>query len=318
MRALDVLRGVAIAGMVLTNTAGGAVPGFRHAAWNGCTAADVVFPLFLFVMGASMAVSMPDPGAVPLTKVARRAAILFGLGLFLNAFPHVGDVSDLHVMGVLQRIGLCYLLTFLVLRRTTSVGRVITVVACTLVAYWAVLTLVPPPGLAHAALTKDGTIASWLDRTIIGRRRVYGNGPLDPEGLLSTVTATCTVLLGWLAGRGVREPRRLATWGAVGALAGLVWHPFFPMNKWLWTSSFVLFTAGIGALLLAWCTRARRVHAIEVLGRNAIVVFVLSELADEFFAELHVGHSLAFALVLLAGLTAFTEVLWRRRRFVKL
>ena len=307
MASLDVLRGLAVAGMVLVNVGGG-LPGLQHARWHGCTVADLVFPVFLFVMGASMAQTAPPSTA----KVVRRAAVLFGLGLLLNGLPRF-DMAEIHVMGVLQRIAVCYLLAAFALRRLPA-RRVAPFVAAVLIAYWALLTRVPPPGAAHATLTPDGTIASVVDRAVLGARHVYANGPLDPEGVLSTATATCTVLLGWMAGRHIATPRVLVRWGLAGVAVGLAWHPLFPLNKWLWTGSFVLFTAGVAALALAALARAdeaRWTHWPEVLGRNAIVVFVLAELAG-----MVLGHGPASAVGLLVGLTAVAEAMWRRRRFV--
>src|SRR6266480_4615268 len=193
--------------MIVVNNQGDGthvLPSLGHAHWHGITVADLVFPFFLVIMGVSMAISFAKRGP-SLAKVLRRSALLFALGFFLNAFPHF-DPAEVHIMGVLQRIALVYLATALLVlyvpRRTQlAVG------AALLLGYFGLMTLVPVPGHGAGVLTPDGNLASWIDRTVFGVKHVYGNGPYDPEGLLSTLPAVVTALIGVWTGEWVRRQR---------------------------------------------------------------------------------------------------------------
>ncbi len=347
LTSLDVLRGLTILGMIVVNNQGDGshvLPTLGHAHWNGITVADLVFPFFLVIMGVSMAISFAKRRP-SLIKVLRRSALLFGLGFFLNAFPHF-DPADVHIMGVLQRIALVYLATALLVlylpkRRQLATG------AALLVGYFAVMTLVPVPGHGAGVLTPDGNLAGWIDRALLGAKHVYGNGPYDPEGLLSTLPAIVTALIGFWAGDWVRTQgigthvtKRLATAGFGLAVAGAAWAPLFPLNKKLWTSSYVLFTGGCALLLLALTYEVVEVRGfkalgrpLEVLGLNAILVYVASEELAYLFDSTHLkpwlyGHvlapfageilgSLLFSLTLAAVTWALAGALYRRRVFVK-
>lgn len=345
LAALDVLRGLAVAAMIVMNNQGNgahAFPGTAHAKWHGVTVADVVFPLFLFVVGASMAYALRPgvPGAD--RKVARRATLLFALGLFLNAFPHF-DLGELRVMGVLQRIGLAYLVAALLVLHT-PVRKQVRVAAVALLAYWAML-LLPVPGHGAFVLAPDANVAGIVDRDLLGPAHVYKNGGYDPEGLLSTIPAVVTVLAGYWAARWVKwqsvssgVSRQLAAAGVVAVAAGLAWGAVFPLNKRLWTSSFVVFAAGCALIVFALCyeaveVRGRRAQWATVFGLNAVVVYVASEqlgywmnrlgwrraLYDHVFslAGLHVG-SLLYGLAFTGVWWLACWMLWRRRIFVKI
>lgn len=286
--ALDALRGLAVAAMVLVNNPGSwghVYAQLSHAPWHGCTAADVVFPLFLFAMGASI----PLAPATSSLRIARRAATLFGLGLLLNGFPSY-DLGSLRIMGVLQRLALCYLLALPLARRVAPIPRA-AILAALLAGYSALLALVPAPDAGAPELTAARSLPSWVDRTLLGRPHLWQAGDYDPEGILSTLGALATTLAGSLAGSLLASVRAgaaavvLALTGALAAGAGFAWQQVLPLNKSLWTSSFALFTAGIASILLAILVLvgdSRFLHRLlvplEVFGRNALLLFVASGL----------------------------------------
>lgn len=307
---LDALRGLAIAGMILANNPGSwahVLPPLAHAQWHGCTPTDLVFPFFLFAAGAAMAFSLgrdrEGRGGDRRTwqRLGRRVLILLGLGLFLNGFP-LFDWANLRLPGVLQRIALAYGLAASLVLLTKRRGQAIAAIAV-LVGYWIWLVAIPVPGATAAPLTLEGNWVGYLDRAILGAAHLYKGGPFDPEGLLSTLPAAVTTLLGYWAGQWLRDrPGTSRTslkllWGGVaGVIVGGLWHFGFPINKALWTSSYVLFSAGWGAIALAaWHEIAdvRRVHAVTkpfvVLGMNAIAIFVGSGLLGRVLYRTHIG-----------------------------
>jgi predicted acyltransferase len=296
---LDVFRGLTVAAMVLVNNPGtwrAVYPPLRHADWHGWTPTDLVFPFFLFIVGAAIPLALGprlEAGAArgPLAgRILRRSAIIFGLGLLLHAIPSF-DLATIRIPGVLQRIAVCYLaaaLLFLTTAWRTQAG----VAAAALLAYWAALTLVPVPGFGAGDLGKEGNLAAWLDRALLGPHLWKPGRVYDPEGILSTVPAIATTLLGVLAGHFIRTaPSPAATargflaGGGAGLALGLAWGAWFPINKALWTSSYAVFTAGAALLALAACywlieIRGARgwTRPFEVLGVNALAVFFLSTL----------------------------------------
>jgi predicted acyltransferase len=347
LTSLDVLRGLTILGMIVVNNQGDGshvLPSLGHATWNGITAADLVFPFFLVIMGVSMAMSFAKSRPTPL-KILRRSALLFGLGFFLNAFPHF-DPAEIHIMGVLQRIALVYLVASFVVLYVPRTGQ-LALGASLLVGYFAAMTLVPVPGHGAGVLTPDGNLAGWIDRAVLGAKHVYGNGPYDPEGLLSTLPAVVTALIGFWAGDWVRHQhvgahvtRRLTTAGLALAAAGAAWTLLFPINKKLWTSSFVLFTGGCALILLAATYQLVEVRGFrrlgrpfEILGLNAILVYMASEELAYVLDSTHfkpwlytnvlapavgnVAGSLAFSLTLAAATWLLAGALYRRRVFLK-
>ena len=302
LESLDVFRGAAIAGMLLVNNAGDwnhVFAPLRHAGWHGCTATDLIFPFFLFTMGASMALSFEKRRASGasvsqlIAHVLRRSVLLVLLGLALNALAYLAFRSGyLRYPGVLQRIGVCYLLASLVFLFQGTRGALIWTAAL-LAGYWALMTFVPVPGFGRPDLSQQGNLASWLDSVLLGPHCYVwdsrtGSGH-DPEGLLSTLPAVGTILLGCLTGAAIRDSRftvrarlsglLLAGTALVGA--GLLWSLAFPLNKNLWTSSYVLFTAGcallaLGALhlfvdVLRWRSWAL---PLRVYGLNPITAYV--------------------------------------------
>jgi predicted acyltransferase len=320
--ALDVFRGATVAGMLLVNNPGswGAIYApLEHAPWHGWTPTDLIFPFFLFIVGITTHLSLDarrGRGASDrelVGKILSRGAAIFALGLLLSAFPLfnwrpiagdpdpsfldrvVDQFANLRVMGVLQRIALAYVCGALLTLRT-SLRQQIAIAAALLLGYWALMTLVPVPdsGVRGAELlsSKDGNLAAWVDRLVIGPRHLWvgAGNRWDPEGLLSTLPAIGTVMLGVFAGRWIGAPRPLLirirgllAAGALGIALGLLWGELFPINKSLWTSSYVVFTAGmaaVGIALCLWVIDERRVtwwtKPFVVYGVNPMIAFLLS------------------------------------------
>ena len=292
---LDVFRGITIAAMVLVNNPGtwsSIYWPLEHAEWNGWTPTDLVFPFFLFIVGVSITLAFArrvEEGSVKrdlYLKVIKRTAIIFGLGLFLNGFPFF-QLGTIRIAGVLQRIAICYLIASLIFL-TTSVRTQLLIALALLIAYCLVMTNLAAPGYAPGDLTKEGSIASFVDRVILGPH-IWKQGKVyDPEGLLSTIPAVATTLFGILTGHWLRSERKpiekvvgMFVAGAVCVVLGWIWNPFFPINKSLWTSSYVLFTAGLALELLALCYWVIDIHGFrrwawpfEVFGVNALALFV--------------------------------------------
>jgi predicted acyltransferase len=292
---LDVFRGITIAGMVLVNNPGtwsSIYWPLEHAEWNGWTPTDLVFPFFLFIVGVSITLAFArrvEEGSVKrdlYLKVIKRTAIIFGLGLFLNGFPYF-QLGTIRIAGVLQRIALCYLIASLIFL-TTKVRTQFLIAVAVLIVYCLVVTRLAAPGYAPGDLTKEGSIASFVDRVLLGPH-IWKQGKVyDPEGLLSTFPAVATTLFGILTGHWLRSERPrfekvvgMFVAGAVGVALGWAWNPFFPINKALWTSSYVLFTAGLALQFLALCYwlidikgYRRWAWPFEVFGVNALALFV--------------------------------------------
>jgi predicted acyltransferase len=297
---LDAFRGLTVAGMILVNNPGtwGAIYSpLQHAAWHGWTPTDLVFPFFLFIVGVSVTLALSrraeagGPKRDLYVKILRRSLIIFGLGLFLAGFPYF-DLSTIRIPGVLQRIAVCYLLAALIFLHTDW-RRQAYVAAALLLAYWALLTLVPVPGYGPGDLaSKEWNIAAYVDRVVFGphvwrQAKVY-----DPEGILSTLGALATTLAGVLAGHLLRSRRgdfekvaAMFVAGAAGIVVGWAWGFWLPVNKALWTSSYVLLTAGMALQLLAVCYwlidmkgYRRWAFPFVVFGTNALAAFFLTGL----------------------------------------
>ncbi|HER43810.1 MAG TPA: DUF5009 domain-containing protein [Candidatus Eisenbacteria bacterium] len=269
----------------------------RHAEWHGWTLADLVFPFFLFIVGVSIAISFgrrleAEGDKRPLyLKIVRRSLILFALGLLLNGFPYY-DLSTIRIPGVLQRIAVCYLASAVIFLNSRWKGQ-IAWAAGLLFVYWAAMEWIPFPGGTAGLYERGNNLASWIDGRLLAGHMWAVTKTWDPEGILSTVPAVSTTLLGLLAGRwltGDRQPRDKAVWliagGAAAAAAGSLWHLAMPINKSLWTSSYALFTAGLasaGLGALHWLADARGwkrwTMPARVLGVNAIAAYVLAGVA---------------------------------------
>lgn len=294
--ALDVLRGLTIAAMITVNNPGSwshIYAPLRHSEWHGCTPTDLVFPFFLFVVGVSMFFSFSKYGNVlnrdSLIRLTKRTILIFAIGLFLNSFPQwAKDFSKLRILGVLQRIAIVYGIASLIVlsARKTWLPYIS---AAILLLYWAILFYFG----SDDPYSLNGNATLSFDRMVLGENHMYhGFGiPFDPEGLLSTIPAIVTALLGYMAGALIKEtekqkiPQRLIITGIAGIAAGLLWGIFFPINKPLWTSSYVLFTAGWASVILAvliWVIDIKSYKKwtsfFVVFGMNPLFIFALSGL----------------------------------------
>ncbi|MER3492770.1 MAG: DUF5009 domain-containing protein [Mastigocladus sp. ERB_26_2] len=330
LTSLDVFRGITIAGMILVNMASIAEPNvyppLLHAEWHGCTATDLVFPFFLFIVGVAMSFSLSKYTDVkldgenekvfvsppsPYWRIIRRAAILFALGLLLNGFWNQGvwtfDFNSIRIIGVLQRISLTYLLASLVVLNLPRKGQWI-LAGVLLIGYWLAMMYVPVPGYGAGVLTRDGNLGAYIDRLIIPKAHLYKgdnyNFMGDPEGLFSTIPAIVSVLAGYFAGQWIRSQKNinsktsmdLVLFGLCCLVIGGIWDLAFPINKKLWTSSYVVFTTGWALLLLAFCYElidVRRVRRwgkpFEIMGYNPIFLFTASVLLIKILVKTTVG-----------------------------
>jgi predicted acyltransferase len=392
---LDVFRGITVAGMLLVNDPGtwGAIyPPLEHAPWHGWTPTDLIFPFFLFIVGITTQLSIDarrargdDEDAIR-RQILKRGALIFLFGFLINGFPFftwgaVDGVQDpsfvnrivdrlLHwrIFGVLQRIGVAYIVSALIATRARIRTQVIITVIL-LFAYWIVMTVLPVPGsggIPGALLLgkPETTMAAYWDRVLLDWSRfglgnhLWVNGiTWDPEGPLSTVGAICTALLGNLAGRWIAQPRPLVervnglfAAGAITMMLGLMWHWSFPINKNLWTGSYVVFTAGMASVTLAtimwlvdlqnwrWWTRpfviygvnpmvafvgsavmARLIYSILKVEYHGQRVSLQSAIYHSAFASWlsPVNASLAFALAFVLFWYAVLALLYRRNIVLK-
>jgi predicted acyltransferase len=300
---LDLFRGVTIAAMILVNDPGDGPSAYwplRHAEWNGWTPTDLVFPFFLFIVGVAMAFSFRsrlargESRARLLQHVLWRGLVLFALGVFLNGFSKHFHLDSWRIYGVLQRIAICYVITAALELWTGWRAQIAVAVAC-LAGYWILMRYVPVPGFGIPThdiplLDPDRNVVAWLDRKLM-MGHLY-EGTRDPEGLLSNIPAVATCLLGLLTGKWMKSgysPRIKATAmigaGIVATVVAQTIHLWFPINKKLWTSSFVILTAGLALIFLAvfyWLSDIKQHHglwarSILVFGTNAIAAYFFSE-----------------------------------------
>lgn len=317
---LDVFRGLTIAGMLLVNNPGSwaaIYPPLAHAHWHGWTPTDLIFPFFLFIVGITTHLSLDarrergDGDRDVVMGILRRGGVIFLLGFLMSLYPFfqwgtiasIPDASFLdrvlyrldhvRILGVLQRIGIVYIAAALLTLRTT-LRQQLWILAVLLYGYWLAMTIIPLPHGGPAAASLDDpalTTAAYVDRAILTTKHIWaGSTTYDPEGILSTFPAIGTAILGILAGRWLGTRRdlidRIAGLFAGGSLAmvlGLMWNWVFPINKSIWTSSYVLFTAGMAAVTLATCMwliehmNARRwIRPFVIFGMNPILAFVAS------------------------------------------
>jgi len=300
--ALDTFRGATIALMIIVNNPGTwsyVYAPLRHAQWHGCTLTDLVFPFFLFSIGVSMRFSFDKYDICkygPLfNKIIFRTITIFIIGLLLNAFPFIRqdwDWSSFRILGVLQRIALAYFLaSFIVLR--SDVKSLVKISFFLLIGYWILLmTYGWFSGQDPYALKTNLVLV--IDRFILGESHLYGGTGIqfDPEGLLSTIPSTVTIIIGFLVGTMIKTTddhqdnlKRMAVLGALLIIFGWLWGFLLPINKQLWTSSYVLYTGGIGVTILAgmiWLIDVKRVNwwtkPFVIFGSNAIFIYALSSL----------------------------------------
>jgi len=354
--AVDIFRGATIVLMILVNTPGtwsAVYAPFLHAEWHGYTPTDLVFPFFLFIVGTSIVFSYKNKTADSSTykKITIRTLKLIGLGLFLGAFlisfPFFKDFADLRFPGVLQRIGVVFFfaaILFLNFNWKTLIGIAIFL----LVGYWLLMTLVPVNGVESTLDRAPNNLANWLDVKIFGSHNYKAD--YDPEGFLSTIPSIASALMGIFTGlilTSKQNKKATILMGIGGALLilGHIWNEFFPINKALWTSSFVLVTAGWANLILALIYYLTDVKGIKFgsifryAGANAITLYFLSSFISKIMGQIKIGdtslHGWLFDTVyvhdfmsmqlssLLYGLTVVTfycllaYALFQRKIFIK-
>jgi predicted acyltransferase len=327
MLSIDLLRGLTLGFMILVNDNGdehSAYWALKHAAWNGLTPTDLIFPTFLLLVGVTIVLSTAkrlQEGANKaslLFHVLRRAVILFLLGLVVNSAPYF-HLATMRYYGVLPRIALCYLIiaTFYILFPGWR-SKVVALVSA-LVGYWLLMRFVPIPGYGVPGrdiplLDHDANLVAWIDRHIFSAQHLY-EGTRDPEGLLSTLPALGTTLIGVLAGLWLRTSRPLVqkargflVAGTSGIILGALWNFSFPVNKKMWTSSYVLVAGGISLLLIALFIWIADIHTAKeaptkpsfwksfllVFGTNAISSYVLSEVMDSCLSSIHTHSGVEF------------------------
>lgn len=358
LESLDVFRGLTIAGMMLVNNAGNWDAIYwplEHAEWNGWTPTDLIFPFFLFIVGVSMVYSFAnrqkkgESGESLLAHSVRRALLIFAIGLFLNGFPHF-HLATWRFAGVLQRIAVVYLITSVIVLFTGWRGRLAALVGC-LVGYWAIMKFVPVPGYGVGNLTPEGNLAAWLDRLTM-YNHLYIEHVRDPEGILSTIPAIGTCLLGVFTGEWLRSARTssqklvgMLVVGVIGVVLGKLWGYEFPINKNLWTSSYVLFAGGLALLFLGFCYWTIDVKGWKtwgkpfmMMGMNPLALYALASLISHLSIDIHVGDgtlkswiydrlyaplaspynaSMMYGLTYVVDFLILGWILYRRRIFLK-
>lgn len=323
---LDVFRGITILAMILVNNAGSRERQFSqlaHAEWHGWTLTDLVFPFFLFIMGAAMAFSFRRyrttgrADAAVYRKIVQRTAILVLLGLFLNVskgalgwllgYEESIPWNTLRYTGVLQRIALVYL-TASILVLNVGIRTQGAVALTILVGYWALVAWLPNPHDYRANLSPEGNVGRMVDLAVIGAAHLRDQGrgePTDPTGILGTFTATVSALMGYWAGLLVLAEgpsRRTMFWllaaGVVGILVGLTWDTALPINKKLWTSSYTVWSGGLACIGLAACLEVfdirnftRLARPFAIVGTNAITAYVGAELLSVVLGTVRVGST---------------------------
>jgi predicted acyltransferase len=359
--ALDAFRGATMALMVLVNTPGGpnSYGPLNHSEWNGWTITDMVFPSFLWIVGVAITLSLGKriadgvPKSRLFLQVLRRACVIFGLGLISYAPPHF-DLHTQRVLGVLQRIAICYLIAaaiYLTTRWRTQVVWIVTL----LVSYWLIMMLVPVPDYGAGDLAERHNIANYVDARVLGAHNYRHTKDWDPEGLISTLPSIATALFGIMAGHILKLKRDLSertTWlylaGSILIALGLICDIWLPINKKLWTSSFSLFMAGMDFVIFAgfvWLIDGRgyrrSVRPLVIMGMNAIAVYLASEFVEEALSLIHAGGpanpsvhawiyqtlfaplasprnaSLAYAVCYVALMYAIAYAMYKKRWFLK-
>jgi predicted acyltransferase len=361
---LDVFRGITIAAMVLVNNPGSWEHIYwplEHAQWHGWTPTDLVFPFFLFIVGVSITLafgSRVESGQSTKNlhlKVIKRTLIIFAIGLFLNGFPYF-DLSVFRIPGVLQRIAVCYLFASIIFLNTKVRIQVAITIALLLI-YWFLLKHIAAPGFVAGDLTKEGSLPSFIDRVVFGESVWMQGEVYDPEGILSTIPAVATTLIGVLTGNWLQSEKSpyektsgLFVAGALCIGLGWAWNAFFPINKALWTSSYVVFTGGLALQFLALCYCVidikgyrRWAKPFEIFGVNALALYIGSEIMAELLGVINVNAadgtkvslgswiydnlfvswaspvnaSLLFAIAFVLVWLGLMSILYRRKIFIK-
>jgi len=310
---VDIFRGMTIALMILVNTPGtwnSIYPPFRHAAWHGCTPTDLVFPFFLFIVGTSIVLAYQDKkdniNKSTYFKIFKRGIKLILLGLFLAGFllefPFFKAFGSLRLPGVLQRIGLVFILSAL-LYLVSNWKVLLFVLISILIGYWFLMTQIPING-ELPLLTKESNLAAYLDLQLLTQAHIW-KPEYDPEGLLSTLPAIGTAIMGMLLGvliksaqfNAKKKLQLILSIGIVSILLGSLWDVYFPINKALWTSSFVLFTGGWAFVIYGIIYYITEIKASSkwglpfiYYGANAITVYFLSSFIAKTFYLAHLPN----------------------------
>ncbi len=308
LMALDVMRGLTIALMIMVNTPGSwsyVYPPLLHSKWHGCTPTDLVFPFFLFIVGVSMWYSFKkfDTGITKksLYKVLKRFSIMFLLGVFLNGFPDF-DFENLRYLGVLQRIAIAYLFGALLCMQF-NYKQLLFIFAGILIGYWGLLFF----GSAEGPFELSSNLVLKVDVLLFGENHLYhGFGiPFDPEGLLSSIPAIGTLLLGYFSGRLIELSgntmlaiKKLVQFGAVTVFVGYVWGFLFPINKALWTSTYVLYTGGLAMVFLGFLLWLIDVKGFKKwatpfihFGTNPLAIYMFSGIYVSLILMLNITNS---------------------------
>jgi predicted acyltransferase len=322
---LDIFRGMTVAGMILVNTPGSwefVYAPLRHAPWNGCTPTDLVFPFFLFAVGNALSFSISKyqqlgSGEV-VKKILMRTALIFAIGLFLNWFPFIRwqdgtyvfkQLENLRVFGVLQRIALAYMGAALIAHFLKPKGAFITA-ACLLIAYWIIL-------LSFGDLTLEGNAVLKLDRWLLADSHLYKgyvssilnqNIAFDPEGLLSAIPAVSSVVFGFLVGRYIKEKgssyqtiAHLLVVALICLFIAVCWNLTFPINKPIWSSSYVLYTTGLATAILAVILffiemkgYRQWTNPFVLFGKNPLLIYALSGMIVRIYGLIRIGDTNAY------------------------
>ncbi len=301
---LDVFRGMTIAFMILVNNAGdwgNTYAPLLHADWHGCTPTDLVFPFFIFIVGVAISFALTkrkergdDMKAIQI-KILKRTLIIFFIGLFLNAFPFF-NFGTLRIPGVLQRIAIVYGICAFIFIKTNFKTQVWITVGV-LVIYWFLMAVVPVPGFGSANYEVGTNLSAWLDNQLLGGHLYSQTKTWDPEGILSTLGAVGSGMIGVFTGSWLRKPmddyKKLTGMFAAGAILiglALTWDLAFPINKKIWTSSYALYTGGIALQFLAityWLLDVleykRWTKPFVVFGMNSLFIYALSSLLAKIF-----------------------------------
>lgn len=297
LASIDAFRGLTIAGMIIVLNPGSwkyVYPAFKHADWHGWTIADLVFPFFLFIVGVSITFSLSKIKIDNLEKkevylkIIKRSVILFLLGIFINSFPDF-NFQQFRIMGVLQRIAICYLIVSILFLNTKYESQAIIAVSLLFI-YWAIMEWVAVPGYPLGSYGKGENAANYLDRFILSGYMGYYEKLGEPEGFISTLPSLSLTLFGVLTGHFIKSKKEIKKSasmmfgiGVLLFLLGLVWDNWLPINKNLWTSSFTVLTGGLGLILFSifyylidGLNYQKFAKPFVVLGMNAITVYVLS------------------------------------------
>ena len=313
---LDVFRGMTICLMIIVNTPGDGAATFApflHAKWDGFTPTDLVFPSFLFAVGNAMSFVLPKweklSSATVLFRILKRTALIFLLGYLMYWFPFTHPISDTRILGVLQRIALCYgfasLIAFYMHERVVMI-----LAALLLITYWYLSMAYGSPA---DPLSITGNVGIAFDKWFMGESHMYhGEGfAFDPEGWVSTLPAIVNVLIGFIVGKFIQDKWKtyeglthLLMWGAGFVFLAFMWNYQFPINKKLWSSSFVLLTVGLDMIIIATIIYRIELHHqhqfasfFEIFGKNPLIIYLFSELMVSILYLIKVGDQSLFAWI---------------------